>query len=86
MWQGGSMADDGRRADTVLYLPFPLCLNLAVSGVFLGCSFLSFFLFFSFDLGPLPFATKPPTPLSGMPLPVLQHARACGCMREDDMG
>ena len=45
MWQDGSMADDGRRADTVLYLPFPLCLNLAVSGVFLGCSFLSFFLF-----------------------------------------
>jgi hypothetical protein len=46
MWQDGSMADDGHRADTVLYLPFPLCLNLAVSGVFLGCSFLSFFLFF----------------------------------------
>ena len=85
MWQDGSMADDGQRADTVMYLPFPLCLNLAVSGVFLGCSFLSFF-FFSFDLGPLPFATKPPTPLSGMPLPVLQHARACGCMREGDMG
>ena len=86
MWQDGSMADDGQRADTVLYLFFPLCLNLAVSGVFLGCSFLSFFLFFSFDLGPLPFATKPPSPLSGIPLRVLQHARACGCMREDDMG
>jgi hypothetical protein len=64
MWQDGGMADDGHRADTVLYLPFPLCLNLAVSGVFLGCSFLSFFLFFSLDLGPLPFATKPPTPPS----------------------
>ena len=86
MWQDGSMADDGQGADTVLYLPFPLCLNLAVSGVFLGCSFRSFFPLFSFDLGPLPFATKPPTPLSGMPLPVLQHARACGCMREGDMG
>ena len=48
MWQGGSMADDGRRADTVLYLPFPLCLNLAVSGVFLGCSFPSFFSLFFF--------------------------------------
>ena len=86
MWQGGSMADDGRRADTVLYLPFPLCLNLAVSGVFLGCSFLSFF-FFPFDLGPPPLRYQTPhPPLSGMPLPVLQHARACGCMREGDMG
>ena len=47
MWQDGSMADDARSADTVLYLLFPLCLNLAVSGVFLGCSFLSF-PFFSF--------------------------------------
>ena len=47
MWQDGSMADDARSADTVLYLLFPLCLNLAVSGVFLGCSFLSVF-FFSF--------------------------------------
>ena len=61
MWQGGSMADDGRRADTVLYLPFPLCLNLAVSGVFLGCSFLSFF-FFSFDLGPPPLRYQTPHP------------------------
>ena len=85
MWQDGSMADDGRRADTVLYLPFPLCLNLGCFGCLPGVFFPSFFSF-SFDLGPLPFATKPPTPLSDMPLPVLQHARACGCMREGDMG
>ena len=62
MWQGGSMADDGRRADTVLYLPFPLCLNLAVSGVFLGCSFLSFFSFFLLIWGPFPSLPNPPPP------------------------
>ena len=64
MWQDGSMADDGRRADTVLYLPFPLCLNLAVPGVFLGCSFLSFLFvsFFPFDLGPPPLRYQTPHP------------------------
>ena len=61
MWQDGSMADDGRRADTVLYLPFPLCLCLAVSGVFLGCFFPSFF-FFPFDLGPPPLRYQTPHP------------------------
>ena len=62
MWQDGSMADEGKRADTVLYLLFPLCLNLAVSGVFLGCSFRSFFLLFSFDLGPPPLRYQTPHP------------------------
>ena len=64
MWQDGSMADDGQRADTVLYLPFPLCLNLAVSGVVLGCSFRSFFSFFLLIWGPFPSLPNPPPPPS----------------------
>ena len=81
MWQDGSMADDAQRADTVLYLLFFPLSECVCFGCLVGV-FLPFFFLFLWG----PFATKPPTPLSDMPLQVLQHARACGCMREDDMG